>query len=107
MKSRKEKIKVFDMICVSCELRVEKAVKRLNGVRNALASFNDESVIVEYNPDLCSLENIKEAVKKAGYGTENSNRYKIAGIFVIAAAIILIGNSSSGVDITSRLNGTT
>ncbi|KAA8673287.1 urease accessory protein UreH domain-containing protein [Clostridium sp. HV4-5-A1G] len=107
MKSRKEKIKVFDMTCVSCELRVEKAVKRLNGVRNALASFNDESVIVEYNPDLCSLENIKDAIRVSGYSTESSSRYKIAGMFVIAAAVILIGSSSSGIDINSRLNGAT
>jgi sulfite exporter TauE/SafE/plastocyanin domain-containing protein/copper chaperone CopZ len=107
VKIKKDKFKVFDMTCVSCELRVERAVKGLNGVKNALASFKDESVIVEYDPDLCSLENIKDAVRASGYSTESSNRYKIAGIFVIAAAIILIGNSSSGIDIGSRLNGAT
>ncbi|MEY8000518.1 sulfite exporter TauE/SafE family protein [Clostridium sp. Mt-5] len=107
MNVKKEKFKVFDMTCVSCELRVEKAVKKLDGVKNAVASFNEESLVVEYDADLCNSEDIKTAIKAGGYSTESSDKYKIAGIFVIAAAIILIGNSTGGVDMTSRLNGAT
>ena len=104
---KKDKIKVFDMTCTSCETRVERAVKKLEGVKNAMASFSGQSLKIEYDTDLCNLEKIKIAIKTAGYSTESSNNYKIAGIFIIAAAIILIGNSSSGFDITSRLNGAT
>ena len=107
MSIKKEKIKVFDMTCTSCEARVERAVIKLDGVKNAKASFSDQALNIEYDTDLCNPEKIKAAIKVAGYGTESSNNYKIAGIFIIVAAIILIGNSSSGIDMTSRLNGAT
>ena len=107
MSIKKEKIKVFDMTCTSCELRVERAVKKLDGVKNAMASFSDQSLTIEYDTELCNPDKIKSAVKTAGYSTESLNNYKIAGIFIIVAAIILIGNSSGGFDMTSKLNGAT
>ncbi|WP_010233912.1 urease accessory protein UreH domain-containing protein [Clostridium arbusti] len=107
MSIKKEKIKVFDMTCTSCELRVERVVKKLDGVKNAMASFSDESLTIEYDTKLCNSDKIKAAIKTAGYSMKSSNNYKIAGIFVIVAAIILIGNSSGGFDITSKLNGAT
>lgn len=107
MSIKKEKIKVFDMTCTSCEARVERAIKKLDGVKSAVASFSNQSLTIEYDTDLCNLEKIKTAIKLAGYGTEGSYNYKIVGIFIIAAAIILIGNSSSGIDMTSKLNGAT
>lgn len=107
MSIKKEKIRVFDMTCTSCESRVERATKKLNGVKNAMASFSTQSLTIEYDTDLCNAEKIKTAIKAAGYSTESSNNYKIVGIFIIVAAIILIGNSSSGIDMTSKLNGAT
>ncbi|MDF2883784.1 MAG: hypothetical protein K0R54_4348, partial [Clostridiaceae bacterium] len=59
MSIKKEKIKVYDMTCTSCETRVEKAVRKLFGVTNAIASFSEQNVIVEYDPDVCNLETIK------------------------------------------------
>jgi plastocyanin domain-containing protein/sulfite exporter TauE/SafE/copper chaperone CopZ len=109
MNIKKEKIKVFDMTCTSCEGRVEKAVIQLDGVKTATASFSTQSLTIEFDADLCNPEKIKAAIKVAGYGTENFNNstYKIAGIFIIAAAIMLIGNSTGGIDMTSKLNGAT
>ena len=107
MSIKKEKIKVFDMTCTSCEARVERAVKKLDGVNAAKASFSGQSLNIEYDTELCNIQKIKTAIKTAGYSTESSGNYKIAGIFIIVAAIVLIGNSSSGVDMTSRLNGAT
>ncbi|MCB2294020.1 sulfite exporter TauE/SafE family protein [Clostridium algoriphilum] len=107
MSLKKEKIKVFDMTCTSCESRVERAVMELYGVKNTIASFSSQSLTIEYDTDFCNHERIRTAVKAAGYSTESSNNYKIVGIFIIVAAIILIGNSSGGIDMTSRLNGAT
>lgn len=107
MRVIKDKIKIFGMTCTSCQARVEKAVKNLEGVKNATASFSLESLTIEYDTELCNTEKIKRAVKLAGYTTESSNRYKIVGIFIILSAIILIGNFSGGIDMTSKLNGAT
>lgn len=107
MSIKKEKIKVYDMTCTSCETRVEKAVRKLYGVTNAIASFSEQNVIVEYDANVCNLETIKSAIKKAGYSTESNNLYKIIGMAIIVLAIIFIGNSTTGVDMTSKLNGAT
>ena len=107
MSIKKEKIKVFDMTCTSCETKVERAVKKLDGVKDAKASFSGQSIYIEYDTEFCNLQKIKTSIKAAGYSTESSGNYKIAGIFIIVAAIVLIGNSSSGVDMTSKLNGAT
>ncbi|MBU3128370.1 sulfite exporter TauE/SafE family protein [Clostridium tagluense] len=107
MSVKKEKIKVFEMTCTSCEARVERVVTKLDGVKTAKASFSDQSLTIEYDTDFCNNENIKTTIKAAGYSTENSNNHKIVGIFIIVAAIILIGNSTGGIDMTSRLNGAT
>jgi len=104
---KKEKIKVFDMTCTSCEARVERAVTKLDGVKTAKASFSAQSLTIEYDTDFCNNEKIKTTIKAAGYGTEISNNHKMVGIFIIVAAIILIGNSTGGIDMTSRLNGAT
>lgn len=107
MSIKKEKIKVFDMTCTSCESRVEMAVRKLDGVKNAIASFSSQFLTIDYDTELCNPEKIKTAIKVSGYSTGNSNNYKVVGIFIIAAAILLIGNSYGGIDMTSRLNGAT
>ena len=104
---RKKIIKVFDMTCTSCESRVENAVKKLDGVKIAMASFSEQSLTIEYDTEICNLDKIKTAINVAGYSSESSNNYKIIGIFIIVATIILVGNSSGGTDMTSRLDNAT
>ncbi len=103
----KEKIKVFGMTCTSCESRVEKAVKKLDGVKTAKANFSGQFLTVEYDTVLCNSEKIKTNIKLAGYSTESSNNYKIIGMLIIVAAIVLIGNTTGGIDMESKLNGAT
>ncbi|AGF57533.1 plastocyanin domain-containing protein/cytochrome c biogenesis protein CcdA [Clostridium saccharoperbutylacetonicum] len=104
MSIKREIIKVYDMTCTSCENRVEKALKKVNGVVNTMASYNAQQVIVEYDSTICSKEQLMEVINKAGYSTKNSSSIKFAGFLVIAAAIFLLGNSTSGFDMSAKLN---
>lgn len=105
MNIKTEKIKVYDMTCNSCENRVEKSLKKLNGVVIAKATYTKEQVIVEYDTELCDIDKIKESIKSAGYSVENSNNYKVIGIFILAAVIIFLGSSTGGFDMNDKLNG--
>ena len=105
MNIKTEKIKVYDMTCNSCKNRVERALKKLNGVVIAKAIYTEEQVIVEYDTELCDIDKIKETIKSAGYSVENSNNYKVIGIFIIAAVIIFLGSSTGGFDMNAKLNG--
>lgn len=105
MSIKREKVKVYDMTCTSCEGKVERTLKRLEGVASVNASFSAQQVIVEYDSKFCDISRIKTSIKSAGYSIESSNSFKIIGIFIVAAAIILLGSSTGGFDMNERLNG--
>jgi sulfite exporter TauE/SafE/plastocyanin domain-containing protein/copper chaperone CopZ len=102
---KREKVKVYDMTCTSCEGKVERTIKRLEGVASVNASFSAQQVIVEYDSKFCDMSMIKTSIKSAGYSIESSNSFKIIGIFIVAAAIILLGGSTGGFDMNEKLNG--
>ncbi|SFC50831.1 sulfite exporter TauE/SafE family protein [Clostridium uliginosum] len=104
MSIKREIIKVYNMTCTSCENRVERALKKVNGVINAMASYSAQNVTVEYDSGLCTKEQLTEAINKTGYSTKGSNNIKLAGFFVVVAAILLLGNSTSGFDMSAKLN---
>lgn len=99
----KEKIKVYNMTCTSCEIRIEKSIRKLDGIHNVLVSHTSQQAIVEYDENICSNEKIKIAIKDAGYSVENPNTFKLVGILIIAAAIILLSVKTSNIDMNSKL----
>jgi sulfite exporter TauE/SafE/plastocyanin domain-containing protein/copper chaperone CopZ len=103
MSVKNEKIKVFEMTCTSCESRVESAIRQLEGVTYAKASYSAQFVEVQYDSELCNLNKIKAAIKSAGYGTKSSNDYKFMGILIAVAAIVLLGLKTSGFDMEAKL----
>lgn len=107
MNIKREKIKVYGMTCTSCEKGIEKEVKKLKGVINVWASFSKQYVIVEYDSEACSIAAIKKVINKIGYSTESQNVFKVIGILIIALAVIFIGNSTTGIDMNSKLKGAT
>ena len=107
MDIKREKIKVYDMTCSSCENRVERTLKKLEGVVSAKASHSKEQVIVEYDTELCHIQKIKHSIKASGYSVESSNIYKVIGILIVAAAIIFLGSTTGGFDMNAKLNGAT
>ena len=103
MSIKKERIKIFEMTCTSCENRVEKAVRQLEGVIYAKASYSGQYMEIEYDDDLCSMNNIKDAVKNAGYSTEGSKDCKFMGILIIAVGVVLLGLKTGGFDMEAKL----
>jgi sulfite exporter TauE/SafE/plastocyanin domain-containing protein/copper chaperone CopZ len=101
---RREKIKVYEMTCTSCENRVEKVVKKLEGVLDVKANYSGQFAEVEYDDSLCSQNNIKSAIKSAGYSTQSSNDYKFMGILIVVAAIVMLGLKTSGFDMEEKLS---
>lgn len=101
------KIKVYDMTCTSCEKTIERSLKGLVGVFNVTASYSNQLVEVEFDSNICSLKEIKNTIKAAGYSTEKDSNFGFAGILIVALAIILIGNSTGGFDMNNMLKGAT
>ena len=104
MSLKKQRINVYDMTCTSCESRIEKSLKKLNGVKDVKANFSGQYADVEYDNGLLTIGEIEKAVNLAGYSTQTTKNYKIIGIIIIAAAIIFLGFNTSGFDMESKLN---
>lgn len=104
MSTRKEKIKVYEMTCTSCEKQVKKAISKLEGIVHVKVSYSGEYAEVEYDEQICSLGPIKEAIRKAGYSTEGSKDYTFIGIITMVIAILLLGLNTSGFDMDEKLH---
>lgn len=58
---------VNGMSCPHCKGAVEKAVKGVAGVFTAVVDLKDGSVAVAFDESQTGMDQIKEAVRKAGY----------------------------------------
>ncbi|AUS96936.1 copper-translocating P-type ATPase [Clostridium thermosuccinogenes] len=67
---KKETLNITGMTCASCVKAVERSVKRLGNINSADVNLATEKLVVEFDESQVTLDEIKEAVKKAGYGVE-------------------------------------
>lgn len=64
----KKTLSVTGMTCASCARAIEKSVSKVEGVHQASVNFALEKLTVEFDESKASIEKIKEAVERAGYG---------------------------------------
>jgi P-type Cu+ transporter len=64
-------LKINGMTCASCVSAVERSVNKLEGVKNARINLATEKLTVAYDESDLSLDQIKNAIKDAGYSTED------------------------------------
>ncbi len=60
-------IPVVGMACSSCSAHVEKKLNSLEGVKKASVSLASRSALVEYDPSVITLQQMKEAVNGIGF----------------------------------------
>jgi Cu+-exporting ATPase len=60
-------IPIGGMTCAACSARVEKAIKKLEGVETAAVNLATEKATVVYNPQALRVSAIKAAIEQAGY----------------------------------------
>lgn len=67
MSYQKAKFKVVGMYCTTCKPIVEKQLKGEQAIKMIDIDFMTDSVIVEYNPDMITKEEIKNRLEDSGY----------------------------------------
>ena len=63
----KKTIAVLGMMCSVCSATVERKLNSLDGVASAAVSLPTRTALIEYDPQLISLQQMKEAVGQIGY----------------------------------------
>jgi Cu+-exporting ATPase len=67
-------IPIGGMTCAACAQRVEKAIKKLDGVTSVLVNYATEKATVVYDPQKIRLSAIRETIEKAGYKALEINK---------------------------------
>ena len=67
MKTIKKSFPVVGMSCAGCSARVDKTLNKQHGIVSATVNLAAAMATVEYNPDECTPEQLKEAVRKIGF----------------------------------------
>ncbi|BBB66846.1 copper chaperone [Undibacterium sp. YM2] len=65
-----EHLKVTGMTCGGCTSAVTKALEAVSGVSDVRVSLVEGEVTVQYDESRSSLDQIKTAIKEAGYGVD-------------------------------------
>jgi Cu+-exporting ATPase len=62
-----ETLRIGGMTCAACSARVERAIRKLEGIESATVNLATEKATVVFEPRSLRLSSIKEAVERAGY----------------------------------------
>ena len=63
----KQTIPVIGMACSACSANIEKKLNTLKGVNSASVSLPGRSVLIDFNPQIISLEKMKAEINALGY----------------------------------------
>ena len=81
--------KIDGMTCSACANRVERVVKKMNGVEEASVNFATETLLVKFDDAKIDAPKIEEALVKAGYSVRKDMRdytFKVEGMSCSACA---------------------
>ena len=81
--------KIEGMSCSACANRVERVVKKMNGVEEASVNFATETLLVKFDDAKIDAPKIEEAIVKAGYSVRKDMRdytFKVEGMSCSACA---------------------
>ena len=89
-----ETIYVRGMFCPHCETRIRNALLKLDSVRSARANYVQEEVIVTYDADTVTRNQLFDAIREEGYdiAQEGTGAIQMASILMILLALYVIAN---------------
>ena len=73
MTMQTEQLKVTGMTCGGCTSKVTRALQAIEGVDDVKVSLAAGEATVQYDERLTSPDQLKSAVKSAGYGVDVTN----------------------------------
>jgi len=102
---KKKVLSVTGMTCTSCARAIEKSVSKVEGVANVSVNFATEKLIVEFDESKASIEKIREAVKRAGYGVLDDREETIREVTVPISGMTCASCARAIEKSISKLNG--
>ncbi|SFD47379.1 Cu+-exporting ATPase [Bacillus sp. OV194] len=86
-KSKEMRIPISGMTCAACALRIEKGLKKMDGVSDANVNFALEKSTVVYDPELAGPKDFQQKIKDLGYDIAGDKvEFNISGMTCSACA---------------------
>jgi len=86
-KKRQTTLQITGMTCAACANRIERGLKKLEGVTEASVNFALEQASVTYDPDQVNLPQIERKIQEIGYDTvKETVDLEISGMTCAACA---------------------
>jgi len=80
-------LQISGMTCAACALRIEKGLKKVEGVSEASVNFALEQASVTFDADKVDASNLEEKIRSLGYDTvKESVDFQISGMTCAACA---------------------
>jgi len=73
MSEKNVTLPVTGMTCANCALNIERAVKKLPGIKEANVNFATEQAAVSFDPDQVEVQALIEKIRDAGYGVTKAS----------------------------------
>jgi Cu+-exporting ATPase len=70
---KKITLPVTGMTCTNCAMNIERAVKKVPGVREAHVNFASEQAAISYDSNSVQVQNLVEKIQDAGFGVARSS----------------------------------
>ena len=62
------------MYCTTCKPIVEKQLKNNNGIKKIDINYMTDSVVIEFDPTITNIKEIKESLENSGYKFVRASR---------------------------------
>ncbi|RJS58722.1 heavy metal translocating P-type ATPase [Bacillus sp. PK3_68] len=87
MTQKEATLKIEGMTCASCATRIEKGLKKIDGVEDANVNFALEKTKIKYDPDKTDTATFKKKVQSLGYNVVTDKaEFDITGMTCAACA---------------------
>ena len=85
------KLYINGMTCINCQTRIQNALKKQPGIKQATVSYETETADVSYDSSVISLEQIQGLLDELGYSAspQKASRAKIVGRILFELGIIV------------------
>ena len=64
---KKTTLRSPELNCPSCVAKIERELKRTEGVENATVHFSTGRIVVEHDPAIATTDTLVQAIARAGY----------------------------------------
>jgi P-type Cu+ transporter len=86
-KLKEANLQIAGMTCAACANRIEKGLKKMEGVEDANVNFALEKSTIKYNPDIVNIDDFQQKVRDLGYDVISEKaEFNITGITCAACA---------------------